>query len=814
MIKPFFRLDNSSINFTNIAHSNIRINKIFIEYFVPLCILLPRIPDKLLMYKDYINFPQQNNMFYNKHNNQFATINNSNQQIINTQGVFNNANYHRDNQSLSNENYYDNFHKYDRQNQNMYCVMNGFTNNGYDNNYFNSRNKQLNSFSNKFQNNQNIEMINSNRYQANSNNINENHKGFIANEIDNSLNNNNDNYFNYYKKNFFDNQINYKNQAFIENSKIDENGHAQRIIGNNINSENVECCSAKPSNDNILEKINKNKPNSDFYALKLEKMVDFIPKNFKHSKIESNNNHIYKANCFAAGKDSNQSNKDNLSNNSSMISLGTTPSLISSLEEEENTQNSHSKINKPKQSHLNSNNSFTTYDDCRNNFNPEYFTNLNNQNLELNYFSNNIQNDCHNFHYPIIISPKACNININLNPQIYGNILLGNNKDLKDYFMHKKDCDNEASFDDNFSLNKKNSEYKSNNHFDDSYKPNTNPTEINDKIPYEKKPSNQTYSSTNNNQANFNFIENNPKKLHKTNNLIENNNDNNNVNNQNNVINKPNNNNFNKDILTYSSDVTEVFLTEIKQNNFCNFYSFITCTSPLMLRSEETSLKNLFRNFEKQSLFGADCLFKFNNKIFNKSFYPSLSAINIELNTCNKTDSINNISNLNSTLDGSFFSHISECEAYSPKLKSSAFYYEDSPMHLRPLLSDKAYEFLKSNELENCLITDVAENSWFSILWTPEKQKNNCHSEANASFVVFYKIRPESFDCKIGFLPVIGVFDCGKINNEIFWFSNQATDQSISNKNNLQNIKDDYHKNQNSYLQLMVIFVLMFNYFF
>ena len=231
------------------------------------------------------------------------------------------------------------------------------------------------------------------------------------------------------------------------------------------------------------------------------------------------------------------------------------------------------------------------------------------------------------------------------------------------------------------------------------------------------------------------------------------------------------------------------------KNNFCNWFSFMSITTPIILKNEEILLKNYLNFFEKPSILGVDCLFIYNNSYIRKTFFPSLSSINIELNLVK--ENFNNTSNLNSTLDGSFFSSLSEGENLN-KANNVIFFNEDSPLHMRPLFSQKTDEFIKSNNLENINLMELGENSWFSIFWTPEKNKNNCSQEINTSFLIYYKFRPSSFNNTIGYLPVIGIFS-SKFNDEVFWFSNQSNKQ-----NNLFKIKEDYYNNRIAFLQLMV----------
>lgn len=884
-------MDVSSINFTNIAHSNIVINKIFIEYFVPLCVLLPRIPENLTKftnlnyYPGYTNntndnFNKQN--FYKKksyYNNMRYTRNNNPQN-------FNNSNY-QSNNNFSNKSYYTNNNYF---NQNTTTNDIRFPNNQIN---MNMRNNIENVHSKgNFVDNRSIKYnYNFNAYPRRNNN----NKGHInnsdfflinQNQIINHMKRN----FTNYNDNIFQNNLpdninkNFNCQNFTQINKLIQNENPYKNNNSTINDNDELNISNKPIQSNPLKGTSVNRD----YALKFEKMVDFIPKNF--ICYSQTNNYSTSSNLGNKNKDIKDSNnnpnkiinnqinnQENASMDSSMISMRTTTSLISNNEDDEinflqnprnNFNNYPNNPNYDNNNHISNDNQKSQYDNYFNSFgnqkkfgnqnykdlyagnnyvrnnklNSDFFENENNLNAEFNYFSN-LQNNFNNVYCPIIVSPKTCNININLNPQIYGNILIGNNQDFANYYMHNSESQEPKNvIDDNLSLS---SNSDINNKHNLNYPLNARSTNKTDNLPNPN-----SNHKVNLNLKNYQSLLTPPKNLkpekNKRQNYIQverNNKLNNKLINSNNTIN--NNPNFiNQLNLSYQTpygimqNITNKFADDIgafpqiknNKHNFCNWFSFMTNTTPLMLNHEDLTLKSFFSSFEKPSIFGVDCLFKFNNSYFHKTFHPSFSAINIELlteqpsNTTNTIipnnqsiitstgcENLNNLSNLNSTLDGSFYSYVSESEqANAAKLQNTVFFIEDLAMHLRPLFCDKAQEFLESHELLNVSVAEVSENSWFSVLWTPEKNKENSHLEANACFLVFYRIKPAACDSKIGFLPVIGV-SSGKFGDEIFWFSNQASVQVLVNKGNFQKMKEDYYSNRIEYLQISVslIFVLL-----
>jgi len=662
---------------------------------------------------------------------------------------------------------------------------------------------------------------------------------------------------------------------------------------------NYHHASGNNNNQFFIMNQNKttNKPNKIYsssncdYALKIEKMVDFIPKNlssYSELIINNNNNNNSQANILHYNKIKNDSNtpndqkinqEENTSINSSIgSSIGTSMNLISSSYEDEEinfrkTNTGHHKLES------NANNSFfnsignkkTIID---NKFNSDFCEKENFIIADFPYFSN-LQSNSMKYDFPIIDRPKTCNININLNPQIYGNILVGNNQEFANYLMYSCESQETNIFDDQHFLNKSNNS-NNNKKLSFTFPPISNSigsyiTTENHLNPVKNSNSNRVNLSLKDTQTLLTpaaqFII--SKEEDKSNNQnqtyigeaeifnkfnINSSNFKNNYNsnyNPNSILNKKTNyfssqtqQQRGNDTLVSGSnelsnglEISNHLMQMITKHNFCNWFSFMTNTTPLLFKSESLTLKKFFSSFEKSSIFGVDCTFRYNSNDYNynnnngnyfhKTFQPTFSAINIDFKTSppstelnnthqfqmNSTDNNpNNSSNLNSTLDGSFFSFISASECGEADLINAAkhqqkhntvFFYEDSAMHLRPLFCDKAREFLNSHELENVTIAELGDKSWFAVLWSPQKDKNDSHPEANACFLVFYRIKPAACDRKIGFLPVIGVFS-GCFADEMFWFSNQASVQFLFNKGCLQKMKEDYYNNRIAYLRLNV----------
>jgi len=535
----------------------------------------------------------------------------------------------------------------------------------------------------------------------------------------------------------------------------------------------------------------------------LKKIVDFVPRNFiKNSKTYSNENDSKITIQAASNNQSTENNNSSMS--SSILSIGTNnTSFISNQNslrlEDEEFLNSNSKKNNNfvnmNIDYRQNNNNFCQSENYNynKNFCKNFPKNIYNNNKHSNlgfpinnyYLSNDLTNNYQSLNFPVIVSPLTFNININLNPQIYGNILIGNNPDFRHYYTG----DNNHHTSEEENIQEQDNFINDNNIFQTNSVCNISSSNIK---------ANNSIRNNTNNESNK-YITN--PLTHKLDNSSMSNNKNKDTD-KNFLYSKNHNTDPERRIYSHKNEELVTFPIAFNKRNFCNWHSFMTNTTPLIYKNDDILLKSYFESFENISIFGVDCTFKSNNRYVKKTFSPTLSAINIEITSKNNNENTNTLSNLNSTLDGSFVSHVSENEN-SSKTKNSIFFYEDMAMHLRPLFCDKVNEFLKDNDLENLSLSDISENSWFAILWTAEKNKNNNNPEIDANFIVFYKLKNNFLNNKIGYIPVIGTYS-GDFTDEIFWFSNQTKFHCLNNFGNLQIMQDDYYTNRFSFSQLKV----------
>ena len=219
------------------------------------------------------------------------------------------------------------------------------------------------------------------------------------------------------------------------------------------------------------------------------------------------------------------------------------------------------------------------------------------------------------------------------------------------------------------------------------------------------------------------------------------------ISNNSNTINKSNYNNINNNNLF--------------SNNFCNFHSLMTYTTPFIYETEELKIKNILESFIKPSLFGINCLFKLDNlKYTNIKYFPTLNSLYI--NTINNSSSN---SNNNSTLDGSFLSKSSEDkENKNNRIQNNIFFKEPiKEIYNMPNYIEQ-YNKIQTNfpEIKELELGEINNDSYFSLIWSPIKSfqnKNfNCiefDNMNNISFEIFYKFKSGVLDGH--YLTVTGI---------------------------------------------------------
>ena len=198
--------------------------------------------------------------------------------------------------------------------------------------------------------------------------------------------------------------------------------------------------------------------------------------------------------------------------------------------------------------------------------------------------------------------------------------------------------------------------------------------------------------------------------------------------------------------------------------NFCNWHSFMTSTTPIYIESDSIRiLKDIFYAFKNPSLFGIKCTFKLREGIYTHvNYFPAISSINIFLpeqkEIClNLFGGFNN----NNTFDNSFDSQLSsssvpglsakniiqnsnmfQFETISPNCSFNSINAENGLLNLSGLsnrsLRSINYEekngtiFTVKNlcnqlkeieenepELRSMTLDEVDKESWFSVIWYP-----------------------------------------------------------------------------------------------
>ncbi len=205
------------------------------------------------------------------------------------------------------------------------------------------------------------------------------------------------------------------------------------------------------------------------------------------------------------------------------------------------------------------------------------------------------------------------------------------------------------------------------------------------------------------------------------------------------------NNNMNK-IINYNN------INNYISNNFCNFHSLMTYTTPFIYETEELKIKNILESFIKPSLFGINCLFKLDNlKYTNIKYFPTLNSLYI--NTINNSSSN---SNNNSTLDGSFLSKSSEDkENKNNRIQNNIFFKEPiKEIYNMPNYIEQ-YNKIQTNfpEIKELELGEINNDSYFSLIWTPIKTFQNKNFDCiefdnmnNISFEIFYKFKSGVLD--------------------------------------------------------------------
>jgi hypothetical protein len=70
---------------------------------------------------------------------------------------------------------------------------------------------------------------------------------------------------------------------------------------------------------------------------------------------------------------------------------------------------------------------------------------------------------------------------------------------------------------------------------------------------------------------------------------------------------------------------------KLNNYNFCNWFSFMTYTTPLIYDSKDLTLSRFFNSYDDFSTFGLDTVFKMNGQFIQSNYTPTLASLFIEL---------------------------------------------------------------------------------------------------------------------------------------------------------------------------------------
>lgn len=259
-------------------------------------------------------------------------------------------------------------------------------------------------------------------------------------------------------------------------------------------------------------------------------------------------------------------------------------------------------------------------------------------------------------------------------------------------------------------------------------------------------------------------------------------------------------------------------------NNYCNFYSFLTFTTPILFNGSSVSVSEFFKCFEEASFFGVTCTLKDKGKCCQINYSPTLSSLFLEkkqesngiffsqnslFNSFNSATNSKKKYNFNEQLNHlsqlGFLGFPGEVQSQQPSLS----FHECVPLYRRLAMSETVQQVLKEDKsFDNVKICDLGKNSYLSILWTPSKSEFS-HHKNNASFLVFYSFQipnctllPEEEAARS--LKVIGVLS-SEIGNEAFWFDNQFPIFESENRLEMfHKLSKDYFNNKSNFDSQMV----------
>jgi hypothetical protein len=226
-----------------------------------------------------------------------------------------------------------------------------------------------------------------------------------------------------------------------------------------------------------------------------------------------------------------------------------------------------------------------------------------------------------------------------------------------------------------------------------------------------------------------------------------------------------------------------------KMDNLCNVDIFMTNTTPIYLDTEKTLIKDILFSFERASILGLECVLKNSGTSCLSNYTPTLSSLKIEV-----------------TAKRENFSQ--KTEGFTYPTTTLMNFSEDQNLSNRLNLIEKLQEIFDSvPELHIISLSQLADSSYFTLLWTPTKSNRGFSN--STSFLIFYKFREKIISNALRAISVIGMIS--NITDDDFWFKNQLTpynnlyiNDALYNK-----LVKDFLENKCKYLQIKVMYYLM-----
>jgi len=222
----------------------------------------------------------------------------------------------------------------------------------------------------------------------------------------------------------------------------------------------------------------------------------------------------------------------------------------------------------------------------------------------------------------------------------------------------------------------------------------------------------------------------------------------------------------------------------------CNLSLFITATTPVVPIEDDFTLKDIWDSFEESSCFGVDCKVNCDGEYQTLNYAPALSGLLIRPRKYGNKYAEN-----------------------FPTIK----YSENEQPHLRAPVHETIEEMAEKNPNLNSLrFSDISENSWFAVLWTPVHRLRD--SVSQTSVLVYYRLRradPVGDDgCRLEIMGILFYRGDSRNWTAVYNKETMKTNQYQSDRTttsffrnlsqihgSMSRIRDFYHKDYDFYSQ-------------